>query len=89
MNKITPDTIRSWKGTGRQISALTAYDFATAKLLDEAEIDLLLVGDSLGMTVLGYPNTTQVQIQDIIHHTRAVARGVSAALIVAPPYPQL
>ena len=83
MNKITPDTIRSWKGTDRRISALTAYDFPTAKLLDEAGIDLLLVGDSLGMTVLGYPDTTHVQIQDVIHHTRAVARGVSSALLVA------
>ena len=83
MNKITPDTIRSWKGTGRQISALTAYDFATAKLLDEAEIDLLLVGDSLGMTVLGYSDTTHVQIEEVLHHTRAVARGVSTALIAA------
>ena len=78
VNKITPDTIRSWKGTRRRISALTAYDFPTARLLDEAGIDLLLVGDSLGMTVLGHPNTTHVQIQDVIHHTRAVARGVSS-----------
>ena len=82
MNKISPETIRSWKGT-RRISALTAYDFPTARLLDEAGIDLLLVGDSLGMTVLGYPDTTQVQIEDVVHHTRAVARGVSSALIVA------
>ncbi len=83
VNKITPDTIRNWKGTLRQISALRAYDFPTARLLDEAGIDLLLVGDSLGMTVLGHPNTTHVQIQDVIHHTQAVARGVSAALVVA------
>ena len=83
MKKITPDTIRNWKGTRRRISALTAYDFPTARLLDEAGIDLLLVGDSLGMTVLGYPDTTHVQIQEVIHHTRAVVRGVSAALVVA------
>ena len=83
MNQITPHTIRSWKATGRRISALTAYDFATARLLDEAGIDLLLVGDSLGMTVLGYSDTTHVQIGDVLHHTRAVARGVSSALIVA------
>ena len=83
VNKISPDTIRSWKGTRRRISALTAYDFPTAKLLDEAGIDLLLVGDSLGMTVLGYSDTTQVQIEDVIHHTRAVARGASSALLVA------
>jgi 3-methyl-2-oxobutanoate hydroxymethyltransferase len=83
VNKITPETIRSWKGTGRKISALTAYDFATARLLDEAEVDLLLVGDSLGMTVLGYSDTTHVQIEEVLHHTRAVARGVSTALIAA------
>jgi 3-methyl-2-oxobutanoate hydroxymethyltransferase len=83
VNKITPDTIRSWKGTGRRISALTAYDFATARILDEAGLDLLLVGDSLGMTILGYSDTTHVQIDDVLHHTRAVARGASAALIAA------
>ncbi|MBV8640522.1 MAG: 3-methyl-2-oxobutanoate hydroxymethyltransferase [Verrucomicrobia bacterium] len=52
-------------------------------MLDEAGIDLLLVGDSLGMTVLGYPDTTHVQLEEVIHHTRAVARGTSAALLVA------
>ena len=83
MNKITPEIIRSWKGSRRRIAALTAYDFPTARLLDEAGIDLLLVGDSLGMTVLGYPDTTQVQMEDVIHHTRGVARGVSSALITA------
>jgi 3-methyl-2-oxobutanoate hydroxymethyltransferase len=82
VNKISPETIRGWKGI-RRISALTAYDFPTARILDEAGIDLILVGDSLGMTVLGYPDTTHVKIEEIIHHTRAVARGVSSALIVA------
>jgi 3-methyl-2-oxobutanoate hydroxymethyltransferase len=82
VNKISPQTIRGWKGI-RRISALTAYDFPTARILDEAGIDLILVGDSLGMTVLGYPDTTHVKIEEIIHHTRAVARGVSSALIVA------
>lgn len=81
VDKITPDTIRRCKGTGRRISALTAYDYPTARILDEAGIDLILVGDSLGMTVLGYPDTTYVQMDDMIHHTRAVARGVSSALL--------
>jgi 3-methyl-2-oxobutanoate hydroxymethyltransferase len=83
VNKITPEIIRSWKGARRRISALTAYDFPTAKLLDECGIEVILVGDSLGMTVLGYPDTTHVQIEEVIYHTRAVARGVSSALIVA------
>ncbi len=83
MNKITPDTIRSSKRSHRPIAALTAYDYPTAKLLDEAGIDILLVGDSLGMMVLGYPDTTHVRLEDVIHHTRAVARGTSSALLVA------
>lgn len=81
--KITPDLIRSRKGSNQPIAALTAYDYPTAKLLDEAGIDLLLVGDSVGTTVLGYPDTTHVRLEEIIHHVRPVARAVSHALIVA------
>jgi len=83
VNKITPETIRSSKRIHHGIVALTAYDYPTARILDEAGIDLLLVGDSLGMTVLGHPDTTHVQLEEVIHHTRAVARGTSAALLVA------
>src|SRR5215472_17428428 len=83
INRVTSEAIRNRKNTGDRIAALTAYDYPTAKILDEAGIDLLLVGDSLGMTVLGYPDTTHVQLEEVIHHTRAVARGTSAALLVA------
>lgn len=67
----------------RLISALTAYDYPNARLLDEAGVDVLLVGDSLGMVVLGFPDTTQVTMAHILHHTEAVARGAKKALVVA------
>ena len=75
------DRIRARKGK-TPISALTAYDYATARLLDEAGVDLLLVGDSLGMVVLGFPDTTHVTIEHMVHHTSAVARGTKNALIL-------
>ena len=68
---------------GERITALTAYDYPTARLLDESGIDIILVGDSLGMVVLGYPDTTQVTFEEMLHHTRAAARGVKRALLVA------
>lgn len=64
------------------ISALTAYDYPTARLLDEAGVEVLLVGDSLGMVVLGFPDTTHVTLDHMVHHTAAVARGAQNALIV-------
>ena len=79
----TPDDIRHAKGTERKISALTAYDYPMGRLLDESGIDLVLVGDSLGMVVLGHPDTTLVTMDDMVHHTRAVARGVQQAMLVA------
>ena len=67
---------------GKSISCLTAYDYPMARLLDEAGVDLLLVGDSLGMVVLGYPDTTHVKMEHMLHHVEAVARGSEKALIV-------
>ena len=85
-NKITRKTIldiRKMKETGEKISMLTAYDFAIASLLDECEIDILLVGDSLGNVVLGYETTLPVTMEEMLHHTKAVSRGAAHALIVA------
>src|SRR3982750_3256490 len=74
---------REMKKRGEKVTALTAYDYPTARLLDESGIDVILVGDSLGMVVLGYEDTTGVTLEEMLHHTRAVARGVTRALIIA------
>lgn len=85
--KVTAQTIRAMKVRGEKIAALTAYDFPMARLLDEAGIPLILVGDSLGMVVLGYPDTTQVTLAEMEHHVRAAARAKPRALLVADlPY---
>jgi 3-methyl-2-oxobutanoate hydroxymethyltransferase len=82
-SKITVETIRAMKTRGEKIAALTAYDFPMAKLLDEAGVPLLLVGDSLGMVVLGYPDTTHVTMAEMEHHVRAAARAKPNALLGA------
>jgi 3-methyl-2-oxobutanoate hydroxymethyltransferase len=82
-NKITAAAIRAMKVRGEKIAALTAYDFPMAKLLDEAGIPLILVGDSLGMVVLGYPDTTHVTMAEMEHHVRAAARAKPRALLGA------
>ncbi len=71
------------KQRGEKITVLTAYDFPTARILDKVGVDVILVGDSLGMTMLGYPTTVPVTMADILHHTKAVARGVQRSLVVA------
>lgn len=71
------------KRRGEKITALTAYDYPTARLLDETGIDIILVGDSVGMVVLGYEDTTSVTLEAMLHHTRAAAHGVKEALLVA------
>jgi len=73
---------REMKKRGEKVTALTAYDYPTARLLDESGIDIILVGDSLGMVVLGYEDTTKVTLEEMLHHTRAAARGVKSALVV-------
>jgi len=85
--KVTADTLRAMKARGEKIAALTAYDFPMTRLLDEAGIPLILVGDSLGMVVLGYPDTTHVTMAEMEHHVRAAARGKPRALLAADlPY---
>jgi len=73
---------RELKRRAEKITALTAYDYPTARLLDESGIEIILVGDSLGMVVLGYEDTTEVKLDAMVHHTRAAARGVKRALLV-------
>ena len=73
---------RAWKSEGRRFAMLTAYDFPTAQILDAVGIPILLVGDSLGRNVLGYPNELPVTMEEMLHHTRAVVRGAEHALVV-------
>jgi len=83
MAKITTSTFHDKKALGEKITVLTAYDFSMARLLDDAGVDCLLVGDSLGMTMLGYEDTLSVTMDDMIHHTKAVRRGTKNAMVVA------
>ena len=80
--KNTVATFKKMKNEGTKISMLTAYDYSTAKLVDEAGINSILVGDSLGMVMLGYEDTLSVTMEDMIHHGAAVVRGAKNAMIV-------
>ena len=85
--KVTSAALREKKLQHNPISCLTAYDYATARLIDEAGIDIALVGDSLAMTMLGYENTLSVTVDEMLHHVKAVRRGVKNALLIADmPY---
>ncbi len=77
------ERIRAMKAAGRKVAVLTAYDYPLARLLDESGVDIILVGDSLGMVVLGFPDTTSVTMEHMVHHCAAVCRGVKEALVVA------
>jgi len=83
LTKVTVPALAEMKRQGKPISALTAYDYATSRLVDEAGVDLILVGDSLAMVVLGHENTLAVTVDEMLHHTRAVRRAVRRALVVA------
>jgi 3-methyl-2-oxobutanoate hydroxymethyltransferase len=83
LSKVTMPALAEMKRQGKPISALTAYDYASARIVDEAGIDLVLVGDSLAMVVLGYENTLPVTVDEMLHHTHAVRRAVGRALVAA------
>ncbi len=82
-NRVTTAVVRDMKKRGEKIAVLTAYDYPTAYLLDQSGLDVLLVGDSLGMVVLGYASTLPVTMEEMIHHTKAVCRGVERAMVIA------
>jgi len=86
-NKIGVSTLLNMKRKGEKIAMVTAYDYPTALLADNAGVDIILVGDSVGMVVLGYKSTVPVTLEEIIHHSKAVVRGVSRAMVISDmPY---
>ncbi len=80
--RITINQIKEMKKTGEKVSVLTAYDYSTARIIDEVGIPIILVGDSLGMVVLGYESTIPVTMEDMLHHTKAVVRGSKKSMVI-------
>ena len=80
---VTSKTFKKLKENKEKITMLTAYDFSTAKYIDECGVDSILIGDSLGMTILGYETTIKVTIEDMLTFTKAVSNGVKRALVIA------
>ena len=83
MNRVVVPDLKAKKRRGERIAMLTAYDATMARLLDRAGLDVILVGDSVGMVALGYDNTLTVTLDAMVHHTQAVTRGAQRALVVA------
>jgi len=82
MGRVTPPDIKSMKENGQKITMLTAYDYSMAAMIDQAGVDMVLVGDSLGMVALGYDSTVPVTMDEMLHHSRAVSRAVKRALVI-------
>ncbi|MGN0240291.1 MAG: 3-methyl-2-oxobutanoate hydroxymethyltransferase [Candidatus Weimeria sp.] len=83
LKKQTVNTLQKMKENGEKIAMLTCYDYTTATLIEQSDIDAVLVGDSLGMTIMGYENTLPVTMDDMVHHTACVARGLKNTFLVA------
>lgn len=83
MSRISIHKLKEWKAQGRRFAMITAYDYPSARLVEQAGIPVILVGDSLGSVVLGYESTVPVTIDDVVYHTRAVVRGTSRSIVVA------
>ncbi|MBW2545229.1 MAG: 3-methyl-2-oxobutanoate hydroxymethyltransferase [Deltaproteobacteria bacterium] len=82
INKITTSVVQKMKTDGEKISMLTAYDYSTAAMMDEAGVDIILIGDSLGMAILGYDSTLPVTMEDMLHHTKPVSRAAKRAMVL-------
>jgi 3-methyl-2-oxobutanoate hydroxymethyltransferase len=83
MARLSVHKLRDWKAAGKRFAMLTAYDYATARLVEQAGIPVILVGDSLGSVILGYDSTVPVTLEDVLHHTRAVVRATERAIVIA------